>query len=155
MGGLYRQNACPVENAPPRENFGGGLPGVPALGAGLALTLAGMTGEAFLLRHLESLRHDSMYLLLAPVMYCLYGLLLRWDCPACPRLRRISTLVYVLHPAVIVAVRICARLPRLLPLTEQSLVHYLAVCLLSLAGAWLLTGLADFMNQYFIKHKKH
>jgi len=113
--------------------------------AGLSLSLAGMTGEAFLLRHLESLRHDSMYLLLVPVMYCLYGLLLSWNCPPCPRLRRISTLVYILHPAVIVAVRICARLPHLLPLMEHSLLHYLAVCLLSLAAAWLLTGLQDLI----------
>lgn len=106
-----------------------------------------MTGEAFLLRHLDSLRHDSMYLLLIPVMYCLYGLLLRVDCPACPRLRKISTLVYILHPAVIVAVRICARLPHLLPLMEHSLLHYLAVCLLSLAGAWLLTSLPEIRRK--------
>lgn len=123
------------------------LPGVPVLGAGLALCLAGMSGEAFLLRYLHSLRHDSMYLLLIPVMYCLYGLLLsadRWKPEGCPpslRLRRISTVVYILHPAVIVAVRICSRLPGLQSLTDQSLIHYLAVCLLSLAAAWLLTAL--------------
>lgn len=96
-----------------------------------------------LLRYLESLRHDSMYILLVPVMYCLYGLLLCSNCPPCPRLRRISTLIYILHPAVIVAVRIFARLPHMLPLMEQSLLHYAAVCLLSLAAAWLLTGLRD------------
>lgn len=115
----------------------------PALTAGLVLSLLGMSGEAFLLRYLESLRHDSMYLLLVPVMYCLYGLLLCSNCPPCPRLRRLSTLIYILHPAVIVAVRICARLPHMLPLMEQSLLHYLAVCLLSLAAAWLLAGLWD------------
>ena len=114
-----------------------------ALAAGLVLSLLGMSGEAFLLRYLESLRHDSMYLLLVPVMYCLYGLLLCSNCPSCPRLRRISTLIYILHPAVIVAVRICARLPHMLPLMEQSLLHYVAVCLLSLAAVWLLTGLQD------------
>ena len=108
-----------------------------ALAAGLVLSLLGMSGEAFLLRH------DSMYILLVPVMYCLYGLLLCSNCPPCPRLRRISTLIYILHPAVIVAVRICARLPHMLPLMEQSLLHYAAVCLLSLAAAWLLTGLRD------------
>ncbi|MDE6516583.1 MAG: membrane bound serine racemase VanT, partial [Acetatifactor sp.] len=77
----------------------------------------------------------------------LYGLLLRPNCPPCPRLRQISTLVYILHPAVIVAVRICARLPHLLPLMEQSLLHYLAVCLLSLAAAWLLSGLKDMLSE--------
>ncbi len=139
--------SCPGEKAGPAQTLPRTLPGKAALGAGLVLGLLGMTGEAFLLRHLDSLRHDSMYLLLIPVMYCLYGLLLRVDCPACPRLRKISTLVYILHPAVIVAVRICARLPHLLPLMEHSLLHYLAVCLLSLAGAWLLTSLPEIRRK--------
>lgn len=139
--------SCPVEKACPAQSIPKSLPGEATLGAGLVLGLLGMTGEAFLLRHLDSLRHDSMYLLLIPVMYCLYGLLLRANCPACPRLRRISALVYILHPAVIVAVRICARLPHLLPLMEQSLLHYLAVFLLSLAGAWLLTSLPEIRQK--------
>ncbi len=149
MGRLKRESPYSHENTPSEKHSQNrqsvharwARAGSPALAAGLTLSLLGMTGEAFLLRYLESLRHDSMYLLLVPVMYCLYGLLLRPGCPPCPRLRRISTLVYILHPAVIVAVRICARLPHLLPLMEQSLLHYLAVCLLSLAAAWLLSGL--------------
>ena len=171
MGGLQRKNPCANKNTVPgqipqnpfsalssRASAGEAAPaakstsaltGAPAakstsaLAAGLVLSLLGMSGEAFLLRYLESLRHDSMYILLVPVMYCLYGLLLCSNCPPCPRLRRISTLIYILHPAVIVAVRIFARLPHMLPLMEQSLLHYAAVCLLSLAAAWLLTGLRD------------
>lgn len=171
MGGLQRKNLCANKNTDPGQNpqnpfsalssrasageaapaakSASALTGAPAakstsaLAAGLVLSLLGMSGEAFLLRYLESLRHDSMYLLLVPVMYCLYGLLLCSNCPPCPRLRRISTLIYILHPAVIVAVRIFARLPHMLPLMEQSLLHYAAVCLLSLAAAWLLTGLRD------------
>ena len=165
MGGLQRKNPCANKNtvpgqipqnpfsalssrasageAAPAAKSASALTGAPAakstsaLAAGLVLSLLGMSGEAFLLRH------DSMYILLVPVMYCLYGLLLCSNCPPCPRLRRISTLIYILHPAVIVAVRICARLPHMLPLMEQSLLHYAAVCLLSLAAAWLLTGLRD------------
>ncbi|MDE7225025.1 MAG: hypothetical protein K2O34_14760, partial [Acetatifactor sp.] len=56
-------------------------------------------------------------------------------------------LVYILHPAVIIAVRVCARLPHMLPLMEHSLIHYLAVCTASLAAAWLLTGLIDYHRQ--------
>ncbi len=154
MGAHMGKCLCLNGSTPPEESSPRQFPALQristrplALAAGLALSLAGMAGEAFLLRNLESLRHDSMYLLLVPVMYCLYGLLLCADCPPCPRLRRISTLVYILHPAVIVAVRVCARLPRLLPLMEQSLLHFLAVCLLSLAAAWLLTGLRDLRRK--------
>ena len=42
------------------------LPGL--AGVGLALSLALMTGEGFLLRHFQFQRHDSMYLLLPLVM---------------------------------------------------------------------------------------
>ncbi len=147
MGELHGQNPYSTKNTLGNESSGSRLPEVPILAAGLVLALLGMTGEAFVLRHLESLRHDSMYLLLAPVMFCLYGLLLRWPCGACPNLRRISMLVYILHPAVIVAVRICARLPHMLPLMEHSLIHYLAVCTASLAAAWLLAELADGCRQ--------
>lgn len=150
VGGQHQGTLCHEKRAEEKSNTRNQLPapGTLALTAGLVLSLAGMTGEAFLLRFLDSLRHDSMYLLLVPVMYCLYGLLLRISCPPCPRLRRMSTLVYILHPAVIVAVRLCARLPRLLPLMEQSLLHYLAVCLLSLAAAWLLTALRDYISKH-------
>lgn len=130
MGNIHGQNSH--RRAHFQEKF---------LAAGLVLSLLGMTGEAFLLRSLEFQRHDSMYLLLVPVMYCLYGLLMRLELPTGPRLRHISTLVYVLHPAIIVAVRICARIPRLQFLIDQSLIHYLAVSLLSLAAAWLLASL--------------
>lgn len=147
MGKLYGLDPYSDKSAATDKPSAGNLPGSPVLAMGLALALAGMTGEAFLLRHLESLRHDSMYLLLVPVMYCLYGLLLRWPCSACPRLRRISTLIYILHPAVIVAVRICARLPHMLPLMEHSLIHYLAVCMASLAAARLLAALPDYYRK--------
>lgn len=147
MGELHGQNSHSEQSAPADEAAGNRHLATPLLAAGLVLTLLGMTGEAFGLRCLESLRHDSMYLLLVPVMYCLYGLLLSCPCTACPRLRRISTLVYILHPAVIIAVRICARLPHMLPLMEHSLIHYLAVCTGSLAAAWLLTTLGNYCRQ--------
>ncbi len=54
----------------------GGPPLPWAAGLGLALSLALMTGEGFLLRHLGLQRHDSMYLLLPLVMCFLYRLLL-------------------------------------------------------------------------------
>lgn len=148
MGEAHGKNDCPAPAGTALPALAGAaLPSPAVLCVGLALALAGMTGEAFLLRSLDSLRHDSMYVLLVPVMYCLYGLLLRLQVPARPKLRRIATLFYILHPAVIIAVRICARLPYLRLLTEQSLVHFLAVCLLSLTAAWLLMSLTESLKK--------
>lgn len=109
----------------------------PAAAAGFLITLLLMTGEGFLLRHLEWQRHDSMYLLLPVCVYFLYRLLLLGNITEKRQLRTVSTGIYVLHPAVIVALRGAARAVHLEKLlVENSLVHYLAVCLLSCILSW-------------------
>lgn len=119
-------------------------PAQPGLaGVGLALSLALMTGEGFLLRHLQFQRHDSMYLLLPLVMFFLYRLVLAWPAKAAPACRDLSTWVYILHPAMVVALRGGAKVTGLTQvLVENSLVHYLGVCALSFlaagAIAWVL-----------------
>lgn len=77
-----------------------------AAGLGLALSLALMTGEGFLLRHLGLQRHDSMYLLLPLVMCFLYRLLLAWPAKAPAACRTLSTWVYILHPAMLVSIHL-------------------------------------------------
>lgn len=118
------------------------LPGL--AGVGLALSLALMTGEGFLLRHLQFQRHDSMYLLLPLVMVFLYRLVLAWPAKAAPACRDLSTWVYILHPAMVVALRGGAKVVGLTEiLVENSLVHYLGVCALSfLAAGAIAWGLA-------------
>ena len=103
-----------------------------------------MTGEAFTLRHFALQRHDSMYLLLPVVMVFLYRLLLAWSPQAPAFCRPVSTWVYILHPAMIVVIRGAAEAVGLTAvLVDNSLVHYLAVCLLSfLAAAVIAWALA-------------
>ena len=119
--------------------------GRPAVnGLGLLLSLVLMTGEAFTLRHFALQRHDSMYLLLPVVMVFLYRLLLAWSPQAPAFCRPVSTWVYILHPAMIVVIRGAAEAVGLTAvLVDNSLVHYLAVCLLSfLAAAVIAWALA-------------
>lgn len=116
------------------------------LWAGLGISFLAMTEEAFLLRTFELQRHDSMYLLLPVVMFFLYKLLLthgtsmegdgtgreesrrkRWTAYAVSA----SAWIYILHPAMIVAVRVIAKAGKVNLLLENSLVHYLAVLVLS------------------------
>lgn len=115
-------------------------------GLGLALSLVLLSAEAFLLRHFALQRHDSMYLLLPVVMVFLYRLLLAWKIQAPTACRTLSTWVYILHPAMIVVIRGAAGAVGLTALlVENSLVHYLAVCILAfLAGGavtWFLSWL--------------
>ncbi|HJC53977.1 MAG TPA: acyltransferase family protein, partial [Candidatus Gemmiger stercoravium] len=108
--------------------------------AGLALAgLAGLTAECLALHALGWPRHDSMYLSLPPAMAGIFGLLLARNAGQDKPVRRVSMLLYLLHPWGIVAVRGLARLlgARAL-LVDNSLVHFAAVLAGSLAAAWVL-----------------
>ena len=112
------------------------LPGRGVSAAGLAAAFALMLAEALILRRLGWQRHDSMYVFLPAVMYFLFALLLIPRGRSAGRLAPFSLLVYILHPWVIVLVRGAARVAGLWgPLVENSVGHYLAVCLGTSAAA--------------------
>lgn len=98
---------------------------------GLAVTFLLMTAEAFALKNAGWQRHDSMYLMLLPVMFFLYQVLLSFHGKAVKYLRKIATWMYILHPFAILLVRRAAKWSALSILAENSLVHYLAVVILS------------------------
>lgn len=109
-------------------------------GWGLGLSLAALLGEGLLLHELGWQRHDSMYVMLPLCLLCLMALLLSRPRAAHVRWRRLSTWVYLLHPLCIIGVRGVAGLLGLDSLlVENSLVHYGAVCLSSLALAYVIT----------------
>ncbi len=107
-----------------------------------ALSFALMTGEAFLLRHFEFQRHDSMYILLVPVMFFLYRTLLCIPKKSGRQFRVASAWIYILHPAFIVVVRGIAKPLKLTSLlVDNSLVHYLAVAVLSVMAGFVMAWL--------------
>lgn len=111
-------------------------------GAGLAVSFAVMTGEGFLLHSFQLQRHDSMYFALIPCACFLYELALCLRVKPLPRLRSVSTWIYVLHPLVIVLVRGGAKVLHAKRwLVDNSLIHSLAVCLLSLLLALAIARL--------------
>lgn len=107
-----------------------------ASAGGFFLFLLLMAGEALALRSLGWQRHDSMYLLLPVCMVFLFRLALCWRALPAPRAGRTALWMYLLHPLVIVLVRGAAGvLGWEALLVENALVHYLVVCLISLAAA--------------------
>jgi len=109
---------------------------------GTALSLAVMTAEGFLLRGLGWPRHDSMYLSLPLCMAFLFSLLLDRNSGEDKQARRVSLLLYLLHPWSIVLVRGGAKAVRLdAPLVENSLGHFAAVLALTFAAALTLDAL--------------
>lgn len=80
-------------------------------------------------------RHDSMYIFLVPAVYLLFLLLLlQKKGGEGAVLRQLSTWIYILHPIAIVLVRGAAKAIGLSSLLiENSLIHYVAVAVLSTA----------------------
>lgn len=106
---------------------------------GLLVSTVLLLAEGELLHHLGSPRHDSMYIMLLPVMYFLWMRLLLWNGSGSKRLRDTSMVLYIVHPLCIVAVRGIAKLTGLSwLLVGNSVVHYAAVVGLSclLAAGW-------------------
>ncbi|MGM9606039.1 MAG: serine racemase VanT catalytic subunit [Oscillospiraceae bacterium] len=101
---------------------------------GFLCSMAAMIAEGLTLHHLDVQRHDSMYLALLPCMFFLFPLLLSVELRPSKRLRTISMWMYLIHPMFIILVRGAAKLVHLEGLLiENSMVHYLTVCLLSAA----------------------
>lgn len=100
---------------------------------GFAASLAGMLAEGFLSYSLEWQKHNSMYLFLLPVMFFLFELLRSNEEIIGWRMARdVSMYIYIIHPICIILVRGAAQAVKMKKIfVEQSLVHYLAVCLLS------------------------
>ena len=75
------------------------------------------------------MRHDSMYVMLIPVMLFLYQLLIGKRCPPHAGWRKVSEYVYLFHPGVIVLVRgVAKQMGVTAILVENRMVFYLAVC---------------------------
>ena len=112
-------------------------------GIGLALSFLLMTAEAFTLRYFGLQRHDSMYLMLIPTMIFLYRVLNARAVAPVPSLRATALWIYILHPALIVVVRMAAKLTGLSMLTDNSLCHYCAVVCLSVLSAGVITVFSE------------
>lgn len=92
-----------------------------------------MTAEGLLLHGLKMQRHDSMYVMLPAVMFFLFRLLVSLRIAPVKWFRSVSMWIYLFHPFCIILVRGWAKAVHLESLlVENSLLHYLAVCAVSL-----------------------
>ena len=101
--------------------------------AGFLISLSMLVSEALLLRGAGVQRFDSMYVCFPFLMVFLFSLLLNANRGERRELRRLTTLVYLLHPWCIVLVRRGAEAAGLAgPLVENTFGHFLAVLAVSL-----------------------
>lgn len=154
LGAMLGMGSDPVGNVRGRQRRGRGKARHEKrllLASALAVTFTLMTVEAFCLRGAKMQRHDSMYVLLVPVMVFLYLLLLQWDTKRRPMLRDVALWVYALHPGIIVVVRGVAKgLNQRELFVDNHFVHYLVVLLLSFAVSMLAAVLLPIVKEFVI-----
>lgn len=110
--------------------------------AGFTLTLLLMLAEALFLHHYEIQRHDSMYLLLPACAYFLFQILLTFKGKSHTWLRTGTMIIYIIHPMMIILLRLSAKVLHLEAIfIENSLIHYLSVCTLSILCSTALYAL--------------
>ena len=120
---------------------------------GFVISFGLMFVEAMTLHHFDLQRHDSMYLFLLPCMYFFFHLILGFKGKRRVRLRTIALIVYIIHPMMIIMIRLCAKFLHLQEvLVGNSIIHYLMVCLASVGFGAVLTVL---WNQYKPKKAKY
>ena len=104
-----------------------------------------MTGEGMTLHTLQVQRHDSMYIFLPFCAFFLYRLLLIPKIKPFPALRKICGVVYVIHPAAIVFVRVIAKLLGKAP--PDEFLNFAVVSVVSFAAAVLLHIVKKFFRK--------
>lgn len=109
---------------------------------GVIISFLLMLGEALVLHHFQLQRHDSMYLFLLPCTWFLFQVILCFKGKRLVNLRTISLLVYLVHPMMILVIRMAAKLLHLQNLLiENSILHYFAVCASSILFSVVITAL--------------
>ncbi len=120
-------------------------------GCGFSFVL--LVAEALALRYLGLQRHDSMYLFLLPCVYFFFRLLVHFKGKRMAVLRNASLIIYIIHPMMVVAIRLFAKLLHLQSLLiENSMIHFLAVSFASVLFALVTTVIWD---KYKVKKPKH
>lgn len=118
--------------------------GLVLCGMGFVLSFGLMAAEALTLRKLDLQRHDSMYVMLPSVMIFLFQLLSAERQSGRKRLREIPLYIYLIHPLCIILVRGAAKTVGVEDLfVKNSLIHYLAVCIVSCGGACIIAAAAQ------------
>ncbi len=120
---------------------------------GFTISLLLMLGEALVLHQFQLQRHDSMYLFLLPCSWFLFQVILCFKGKRHVNLRTVSLLIYLIHPMMILVIRMAAKLLHLENLLiENSILHYFAVCASSIVFSAAITA---WWNRCKLKKEKY
>lgn len=122
----------------------------------LLLNIILMEIEGFLLYHFNIQRHDSMYLFLIPTMFFIFHLLLHNSTNTNKKIRTISTIIYIIHPLVIIILRAIAKILNLQNiLINNNLIQYFIVVLSSILISIIIEKIRQILKIKSIAKEKH
>lgn len=123
---------------------------------GFILSFIFMFAEAFMVYNLDFIKHDSMYVMLPVCIYFLFSILLEIKGKRINMLRDISLVIYIIHPMMIVVLRLAARILHLENLLiENNLIHFIVVLVMSVVFAIVYSIVWNkFKTKFLGKHKK-
>ena len=107
----------------------------------LLLSLCMMIGESLILHTSYTLRHDAMYFGLPVVSYLLFSFLITFQGRRYISLKNISLWVYVIHPWMIVVVRMIGKWSGQMAFIENNFIQFLMVVLFSFCFGFIMNVL--------------
>ena len=107
----------------------------------LLLSLCMMIGESLILHTSYTLRHDAMYFGLPVVSYLLFSFLITFQGCRYISLKNISLWVYVIHPWMIVVVRMIGKWSGQMAFIENNFIQFLMVVLFSFCFGFIMNVL--------------
>ncbi|WOO37577.1 acyltransferase [Anaerocolumna sp. AGMB13020] len=100
-----------------------------------------MALEGTILKSNNLMRHDSMYLLLVPLMYFLFSMLLQRRGTQKRGFRDISLIIYIIHPLIIILIRGASKIAGIERWTVyNSLLHFLLTAIFSFLAGLVITN---------------
>ena len=114
---------------------------------GFIVSFSLMVVEGILLFKFRLQRHDSMYIMLLPCMFFLFTTLTHWRGKRVKKLRTSALVIYIIHPMIIVVIRMLAKILGLQKLlVDNSLIHFLAVGIASATASLIIVSLYQKLN---------
>lgn len=94
----------------------------------IIITLILMIIEGLILHNFKLQRHDSMYIMLIPLMILIFNLIMQNKGANNKKLRSISTTIYIMHPIFIILIRGVAKVLHLQNImVDNSVINYILV----------------------------
>lgn len=104
--------------------------------------------EGLIIKYFNLSKHDSMYILLIPLVYYIFKILLSYNNGKNRKIRSITTILYITHPFFIVIIRLIGKILNLTNIiVKNSLIHYLLVSIITLIFSYTLIKLHEIYKQ--------